>query len=78
MGPHAASQHGWQRGVVLVWLAVTIVMLLGVATLGVDVAYWQVTKNREQRAADATALAGAVTFPTDLDASNVQAQGVDE
>ena len=65
-----------ERGVVLVWLAVTLVLLLGVAAFGIDVAYWQVTKNREQRAADAAALAGAVTFPGDLAASNTQAQGV--
>ena len=51
----------------LVWLAITLVLLLGVTALGIDVAYWQVTKNREQRAADAAALAGAVTFPGDLD-----------
>src|SRR4051794_3227946 len=65
-----------ERGVVLVWLAILLVVLLGITALGIDVAYWQVTKNREQRAADAAALAGAVTFPGDLDASNVQAQGV--
>jgi hypothetical protein len=62
-----------ERGVVIVWLAVTLVLLLGVTALGVDVAYWQVTKNREQRAADAAALAGAVSFPGDGTAANAAA-----
>jgi Flp pilus assembly protein TadG len=61
---------------VLVWLAITLVLLLGVTAFSIDVAYWQVTKNREQRAADAAALAGAVTFPSDPAQSDTQAQGV--
>ena len=55
-----------ERGVVLVWLAITLVLLLGVAAFAIDVAYWHVTKNREQRAADAASLAGAVTFPATI------------
>src|SRR4051812_1352619 len=62
-----------ERGVVIVWLAVPLPFLLGVAALGIDVAFWQVTKNREQRAADAAALAGAVSFPGNGDAANAAA-----
>jgi Flp pilus assembly protein TadG len=65
-----------ERGVVLVWLAITLVLLLGVTAFSIDVAYWHVTKDREQRAADAAALAGAVTFPNDPAQSDAQAQGV--
>src|SRR4029077_10991216 len=65
-----------ERGVVIVWLAVTLAMLLGVAALGIDVAYWQGTKKREQRAADAAALAGAVTFPGDGTAANAAAGSI--
>ena len=72
----ARAQHSDERGVVLVWLAITLVLLLGVTALGVDVAYWQVTKNREQRAADAAALAGAVAYPGDPATAAQQAQGV--
>jgi Flp pilus assembly protein TadG len=72
----APARRSDERGVVLVWLAITLVLLLGVTAISIDVAYWQVTKNREQRAADAAALAGAVTFPVDPVQSDAQAQGV--
>src|SRR3954471_13764013 len=65
-----------ERGVVLVWLAILLVVLLGITALGIDVAYWQVTKNREQRAADAAALAGAVSFPGDGTAANAAAGSI--
>ena len=66
----AQTRGSDERGVVLVWLAITLVLLLGVTAFSIDVAYWHVTKNREQRAADAAALAGAVTFPGDPRTSN--------
>jgi hypothetical protein len=72
----ARAQCSDERGLVLVWLAITLVLLLGVTAFSIDVAYWQVTKNREQRAADAAALAGAVTFPGDKAQSDLQAKGV--
>src|SRR4051794_38133684 len=72
VGPRRSDE----RGVVFVWLAITLVLLLGCTALGIDVAYWQVNKNRQQRAADAAALAGAGTFPGNPAASDVQAQGV--
>ena len=62
-----------ERGVVFVWLAIVLVVLLGVTALALDVGYWQLTHSREQRAADAAALAGAVTFPGDPARSNAAA-----
>jgi Flp pilus assembly protein TadG len=62
-----------ERGVVLVWTAIMIVVFLGVAAFAVDVAYWHLVKGREQKAADAAALAGAVTFPGNHAASDAAA-----
>ncbi len=53
-----------------------IVVFLGVAAFAVDVAYWHLVKGREQRAADASALAGAVTFPGNRLASDAAAKDV--
>ena len=73
IGPCGTGNDADERGLVIVWLAVTLTVLLGVSAFGVDVAYWQTTKNREQRAADAAALAGAVTFPGNGTQSNASA-----
>ncbi len=59
-----------------VWLAIVLVVLLGVTALALDVGYWQLTHSREQRAADAAALAGAVTFPGDPARSNAAALNI--
>ena len=65
-----------ERGAVIVWLALTLSLLLGVAAFAIDVSYWQVTKNREQRAADAAALAGAVSFPGNGSGANASAADI--
>jgi hypothetical protein len=65
-----------ERGVVLVWTAIMIVVFLGVAAFAVDVAYWHLVKGRQQKAADAAALAGAVTFPGNRPASDIAAKDV--
>jgi Putative Flp pilus-assembly TadE/G-like len=67
------NQSADERGLVVVWLAIMLTVLLGVSALAIDVAYWQVTKNREQRAADAASLAGAVSFPGNGTAANASA-----
>ena len=59
-----------ESGVILVWSAIVLVLLLGMAAFAVDVAFWHTTRNREQRAADAAALAGAVKYPGDPNAAN--------
>ena len=48
-----------ERGVVVVWLALFLLVLLGFGSLAVDVAKLAATKTQLQNAADAAALAGA-------------------
>ena len=63
-------------GFVAVWFALALVLLIGMAAFAVDVAGWHLSQTREQRAADAAALAGAVSFPSDPPAANAAAQSV--
>lgn len=48
------------RGAVLVMLAITIPVLLGMAGLGVDAGMWYVVKRHNQTAADMAAVSGAL------------------
>src|SRR5881396_807438 len=48
-----------QRGVVIVWFALFMLLMLGFIALGIDVAKLMTTKTQLQNAADAAALAGA-------------------
>ena len=61
----ATRRCGDDDGFVAVWLSLMLVLLLGMGAFAVDVSYWHYTQTREQRAADAAALAGAVSFPGD-------------
>ncbi len=61
---------------VVVWFALMLVVLIGMAAFAVDVTAWHLTQTREQRAADAAALAGAVTYPSDASTSNAAALGI--
>lgn len=56
---------GSEGGVVLVWFALMLVVLLGMGALGIDVAHLYQVKTQAQQAADAAALAGAVYLPED-------------
>jgi hypothetical protein len=70
------SERTSERGVVLVWLAMMMTVLLGVGALGIDVAHLQQVKADAQKAADAAALAGAVYLPeNEIDGRN-QAQAI--
>ncbi len=62
-----------ERGVILVWSALMLTVLLGSAAFAVDVSMWHVEQTREQKASDAASLAGAVTFPDDPAASDAAA-----
>ena len=55
-----------QRGVVIVYLALFLVVLLGFLALGLDVSKLMVTRTQLQNAADAAALAGASAVDLDL------------
>jgi Flp pilus assembly protein TadG len=59
------NRLGDERGVVAVWLAACIVVLLGFAGWAVDFSHWNSERTRMQKAADAAALAGAVYLPDD-------------
>jgi len=51
-----------ERGQTLIFVAVALVSLLGMAALAIDVVTLYVAKSEAQRAADAAALAGATAF----------------
>jgi hypothetical protein len=55
--------RGDQGGFALVFFALAIVALLGIAALVVDVGYWYLEAAHMQRAADAAALGGVVYLP---------------
>lgn len=50
-----------QRGIVIIWFALLLPLLLGFAALAIDVARLNLAKVELQNAADAAALAGAVS-----------------
>src|SRR5579862_7072587 len=52
-----------QRGIVLVWMALTLVILLMFAGFMVDLGAWYTQSQTLQQAADAAALAGATYLP---------------
>ena len=54
-----------ERGFVILWMAIVLVLLLSVAAFAVDLVHAYVEGDRAQKAADAAALAGAVAIPTD-------------
>ncbi len=57
--PGAPRSDRNQRGAVLVWFALFLLVILGFMALGTDVAKLMVTRTMLQNAADAAALAGA-------------------
>ncbi len=57
---------GRDRGFVLVFFALAIVTLIGIAALVVDIGNWYLQSDRIQRAADSAALAGVVFMPGDF------------
>ncbi|NIF53393.1 hypothetical protein F3J19_15015 [Burkholderia sp. Ax-1724] len=62
IGPRGALRR--QRGAVSILVAISMVMLLGFAALGVDLGYLAYSQRRLQSATDAAALAGAVDLWT--------------
>jgi hypothetical protein len=56
------SERVQKRGQVLVLFALAVVVLIGLAGLGVDIGYWYSVRHELQRCADAGALAGASYF----------------
>ena len=63
------------RGQILVFVALAIFAILGLAALGIDVGYMYSVRHELQRCADAGALAGAAPFTTqDWDDTSVRAE----
>ena len=60
----------------MVWTTLMLVVFLGVAAFAVDIAYWHLERNRQQRAADAAALAGAINWPGNSNGANAAALDV--
>ena len=52
-----------ERGIALIWLALTLVVLIGMAGFGVDLGWMYLSTTRAQKAVDAAALAGVVNLP---------------
>lgn len=63
-----------ERGFVLVWFALMLVVLIAIGGIAVDFAHWFQVGGQEQKAADAAALAGAVFLPEDL--TNAQSTAI--
>src|SRR5262245_52401801 len=58
--------NGEDGGFVIVWMALLLLVLLAFCGFGIDVANWLFVGQKEQRAADAAALAGSVYMPNDF------------
>jgi hypothetical protein len=54
--------QGGNRGQIIVLFVLALVVLIGLAAIGVDVAYWYSVRHELQRSADTGALAGASYF----------------
>lgn len=64
--PRPGADPRRDRGFVLAWMALMMVVLLGFAGFSVDLGHWYLTSSRVQNAADAAALGGVVFLPNEL------------
>src|SRR5262245_8655722 len=76
---HSAKDRTRERGVVIIYTAFFMLLMLGFVALGIDVSKLIATKTQLQRAADAAALAGAsaISFKTGAvmqDTATIRAQ----
>ena len=65
--------NGDDGGFVIVWMALMLLVLMAFCGFGIDVANWWYVGQKEQRAADAAALAGSVFLPNDLPSAQATA-----
>jgi hypothetical protein len=65
-----------RNGFVLVWMALLLLVLLALGGFAVDLGHWYYVANKEQKAADAAALAGAVSLPGDMPRASNDAKAV--
>lgn len=64
-----------ERGIAIVWMALTLVLMVLFAGFAVDISNWWLRAERLQRAADAGAHAGVVFLPADLASATTRAKG---
>ncbi len=67
-----------RRGVVVVWVALLIPVLVGMTAFAVDIGYICMTRNHLQVAADAGAMAGAGALSESQDAARAKAKEIAE
>jgi Flp pilus assembly protein TadG len=60
------AMNGDDGGFVIVWMALMLLVLLAFCGFGIDVSHWWFVGQKQQRAADAAALAGSIYLPNDL------------
>jgi len=70
----ARERGGGERGFFMVWFALTFVTLTAFAGLALEYNRWQQIATREQKAADAAALGGAVFLPDNFAKATTTAQ----
>ena len=63
-----------ERGIAVVWLAITLLTMVLFAGFAVDVSNWYLRAERIQRAADAAAHAGVIFMPNDLTSATTTAR----
>jgi hypothetical protein len=69
-----AQKSRRERGVVLVWFAFMLIVLMGFAGFAVDLSNWWLQAEKLQRAADSGAHAGVVYLPADLGGATTTAR----
>lgn len=65
-----------ERGIAMVWMALTLLVMVLFAGFAVDLSNWYLRADRIQRAADAGALAGAAFMPADLPGAKTEINSV--
>ena len=68
------AERSSEGGYVAVMTGLLLLVLMGVAAFAVDVGFWYVVGQQEQRAADAAALAGVTSLPGDPGGAYAAAQ----
>jgi hypothetical protein len=63
-----------ERGIAIIWLALTLITMVLFAGFAVDVSNWHLRAERIQRAADAAAHAGVAFLPADLGTATTTAR----
>jgi Flp pilus assembly protein TadG len=80
LAPTGSRDQGRSRrddsGIVIVWFALSLTMLLGFVGFAIDLSNWWRVANQLQATSDAAALAGAVRLPGNLTAAREEAERI--